>query len=65
MDPQSCENLSRWNFGTPTLESWDKMPFGCGPHGELQSILYGGRWWLSPNLGRGESCEFRVVRGLF
>ncbi len=41
-----------------------KRPFGCGPRGELQSILYGGRWWLPPSPGRGESCESRVTRGL-
>jgi hypothetical protein len=23
----------------------------------MQRILYGGRWWLPPNLGRGESSE--------
>jgi hypothetical protein len=27
-------------------------------------ILYGRRWWLSPNPGHGESCESRVTRGL-
>ncbi len=27
------------DFGTPTWESWDKKPFGCGPRGEVQSIL--------------------------
>jgi hypothetical protein len=31
MGPQSCES--------PTWESWDKMPFGCGPRGEAQNIL--------------------------
>jgi len=30
----SCEN-----FMTPTWESWDKMSFGCRPHGEAQNIL--------------------------
>jgi hypothetical protein len=28
-----------WDFGTPIWESQDKMPFGCGPHEEAQSIL--------------------------
>ncbi len=32
------------------------MPFGCSPHGALQRILYGGRWWLPPSPGRGVSC---------
>jgi hypothetical protein len=33
----------------------EKEPFGCNFGGELQSILYGGRWWLTPSPGRGES----------
>jgi hypothetical protein len=40
-----------------------KRPFGCGCHGETQSILYGGRWWLPSSLGRGESNESKVARG--
>jgi hypothetical protein len=52
------------SFGTPTWESWDKKPFGCGPRGVAQSILYGGRWWLPPSPGRGESSESKVARGL-
>jgi hypothetical protein len=32
--------------------------------GELQRILYGGRWWLPPSPGRGESSESKVARGL-
>ncbi len=60
---QSDGSPSCWNFGTPTWESWDKKPFGCGPRGELHNILYGGRWWLPPNPSRGESCESKVARG--
>jgi hypothetical protein len=37
---------SNWQFGSPTTKP-----------GELQRILYGGRWWLPPNPGRGESSE--------
>jgi hypothetical protein len=44
------------NFGTPTWESREKEPFGRSPRGALQRILYGGRWWLPPSPGRGESC---------
>jgi len=64
-DPSSGRGTTRvqslgtptWdNFGTPTWESREKKPFGCSLSGELQSILYGGRWWLPPSLGRGESC---------
>jgi hypothetical protein len=44
------------NFGTPTWESREKEPFGCSLRGVTQRILYGGRWWLPPSPGRGESC---------
>jgi hypothetical protein len=64
MRPQSRGSPNCWNFGTPTWESQDKKSFGFSSHGELHSILYGGRWWLPPSLGRGESCESRVARGL-
>jgi hypothetical protein len=52
------------SFGTPPWESRGKKPFGCRCHGVTQRILYGGRWWLPPSLGRGESCESRVAHGL-
>jgi len=48
---------SRDSFGTPPWESPEKVPFGCSLGGELQRILYGGRSWLPPSLGRGESSE--------
>jgi hypothetical protein len=41
MRPQNRESPNCQKFGTPTWESQDKKPFGCGPRGELQSILYG------------------------
>jgi hypothetical protein len=46
----------RDNFRTPTWESREKEPFGCSRRGVLQRILYGGRWWLPPSPGHGESC---------
>jgi hypothetical protein len=51
----------RDSFGTPTWESQDKQPFGCSPRGVVESILYGGRWWLPPNPGRGESSESKLL----
>jgi hypothetical protein len=54
----------RDNFGTPTWESREKEPFGCSLRRELQSILYGGRWWLPPSPGRGESCVCQSARDL-
>jgi hypothetical protein len=33
---------------------------------ERRKVYYkGGRLWLPPSLGRGESCEFEFARGLF
>jgi hypothetical protein len=51
----------RDNFRTPPWESRDKEPFECGCDGVMQIILYGGRWWLSPNPGRGESSESMLL----
>jgi hypothetical protein len=64
MTSQSLRNLNQDSFGAFPWESWDKKPFRCGCRGEAQSILYGGRWWLPPSLGYGESCESIVAHGL-
>jgi hypothetical protein len=64
MTLQSPGSPNQDSFGTPPWESWDKKPFGCGCHREVQRILYGGRWWLPPSSGRGESCESKVACGL-
>jgi len=52
---QSPGSLTRDSFGTPLWESRENVPFGCSSRGELQRILYGGRWWLPPSPGRGET----------
>jgi hypothetical protein len=61
---QSCRSLtlavSRLPFGSPKT----KRPFGCGPHGEAQRILCGGRWWLPSSLDSGESYSSKVARDL-
>jgi hypothetical protein len=64
MDAQSPGSPTRDNFGTPPWESWEKVPFGCSLRGVTQRILYGGRWWLPPSPGRGESSESKVACGL-
>jgi hypothetical protein len=64
MTSQSFGNPNQDSFGTPPWESRDKKPFGCGCCGEAHSIIYGGRWWLTPSPGRDESCESRVAHGL-
>jgi hypothetical protein len=64
--PQSCRSPNLGSFETPLWEFQDKKPFRCRPRGEAQIILYGGRWWLPPSLGCGESCEScesKVARG--
>jgi len=64
MSVQSLGSPNRDSFATPLWESWEKEPFGCKCGRELQKILYGGRWWLPPSSGRGESSESKVARGL-
>jgi hypothetical protein len=64
MDAQSPESPTWDSFETPLWESREKVPFGCSPRGELQRILYGGRWWLPSSPGYGESSESKVARGL-
>jgi hypothetical protein len=56
MSSQSFGTPTRDSFGTPTWESREKESFGCSLRGVTQRIQYGGRWWLPPSLGRGESC---------
>jgi hypothetical protein len=60
MDAQSPGSLNRDSFGTPLWESREKVLFGCSLRAELQRILYGGRWWLPPSPGRGESSESKL-----
>jgi hypothetical protein len=64
MDAQNLGSPTWDSFGTPLWESREKKPFGCVCHGVTQRILYGGRWWLPLSLGRGESSESKVARGL-
>jgi hypothetical protein len=49
--------VSGLHFGSPGK----KMPFGCTLGGELQRIIYGGRWWLLPSPGCGESSESKCL----
>ncbi len=41
MVPQSCGSPNLGNFETPTWESQDKKPFGCGPV-ERRKVYYKG-----------------------
>jgi hypothetical protein len=63
IDAQSPGSSNRGSFGTPSWESRGKVPFGCSLYGVTQRILYGGRWWLPPSPGRGESSESKVAHG--
>ncbi len=57
MSSQSLGSPNRDNFRTPPWESRDKKLVGCRSCGWTQKILYGGRWWLPPSPGHGESSE--------
>jgi len=57
MSSQSPRSPNQDSFGTSPWESWDKKPFECRWCGQTQRIIYGGRWWLPPSSGRGESSE--------
>jgi len=64
MSVQSPGSPNRDSFKTPLWESREKEPFGCKSRKKLQRILYGGRWWLPPSPGYGESSESKLARGL-
>jgi hypothetical protein len=64
MNSQSPRSLNWNNFRTPPWESREKMSFGCRCCKIMQKIIYGGRCWLPPSTGRGESCESKVAHGL-
>jgi hypothetical protein len=51
--------ISGLSLGSPGT----KIHLDVAPREEARSILYGGRWWLPPSSGHGESCESKVVRG--
>ncbi len=57
MNAQSPGSPNWDSFGTPLWESQEKVSFGCKWNKLMQRILYGGRWWLPPSPGRGESSE--------
>jgi hypothetical protein len=57
MNAQNLGSPNRDIFATPLWESRDNEPFERGHSGVTQRILYGGRWWLPPSLGCGESSE--------
>jgi hypothetical protein len=62
--PAKLQDSHPWQFRDSHLGVLGQKPFRCHSYGVVQSILYGGRWWLPPSPGRGESCESRVARGL-
>ncbi len=57
MSSQSFGTPTRDSFGTLPWESQEKESFECSLYQKLQRIPYGGRWWLPPSPGRGESSE--------
>jgi hypothetical protein len=63
MNAQNLGSPNQDSFGTPLWEFQEKVPFECKCDNETQKMLYGGRWWLPLNLGRGESSESKVAHG--
>jgi len=63
LHPNSRSKQRVMNSQSPGSPNWDS--FGCGCHEKTQRILYGGRWWLPPSPGRGESFESIIAHGLF
>jgi hypothetical protein len=61
MNVQSLGTPTRDSFETPPWESREKVSFGCSLSGELQRVLYEGRWWLPPSPGRGESSVSKCL----
>jgi len=59
MGIQNRENPNLGDFGTPTWESRNKKPFGCGPHGQLQGEPLVGREATTPLVIR----EIKEVQG--
>jgi hypothetical protein len=62
---QSCESPKFGNFGTPTWESRDKMPFGCGPM-ERHRVYYKGEGGGFPQVWAvvslvSQSCPWLVL----
>jgi len=64
MSAQNPRSLNRDSFKTPLWESQEKEPFGYKCDGELQRILYEGRWWFPLSPGFSESSESKVAHGL-
>ncbi len=50
MGPQNCGSPKLENFGTPTWESQNKKPFGCGLRGGTEYTIRG-KVMASPKSG--------------
>jgi hypothetical protein len=55
------QESSQDTFRTPFQESQQNVAFGCSLRDQPQRILYGGRWWLPPSPGHGESCVSKCL----
>jgi hypothetical protein len=64
MGLQSCKSPNFENFGIQLGSPKTKWHLGDGLVARHREQYKGGRWWLLPSLGRGESCEFVFARGL-
>jgi hypothetical protein len=63
MGLQSGKSSNFGNFGTPNFEIPRKWHLGVTPVASHKKYYKGGRRWLPPNSGRGDSCEFVYACG--
>jgi hypothetical protein len=60
------QNWGNSNFGDFETTTWNprtKWNLSVGLVAMHRKYYKGGRWWLPPNLSRGESCESMFARG--
>ncbi len=64
--PTKLRKSQFWEFHNFQLGSpMTKWHLGVGPTTRHKEYYKGGRWWLPPSPGCGESCESVVAHGLF
>jgi hypothetical protein len=68
MGPQNCKSANFENFGTPKYShlgiSRQNAILMWASGRDIEYNIWGGRWWLPPSSGRGESCESECAHGL-
>jgi hypothetical protein len=63
MGLQNCKNPNFKNFETHNLGVLGQNDIWALAPGQAQRIIEGGRWWLPPSMGCGESCKYVFACG--